>query len=302
MPVGVDEPPPAVLLLDAEEARGLRLRIGEPPVAAEAGVERSEGALLVPPRASQVLHGAGLPGPRVEHGLPELVHEGQAVEHGVAGGLSLEADGAHLQRRGADRLLHLEPDRLDVGQRHERAPQPQEVPESRAVPHRGHVVPGGGSLRQQRHGDRGAEPGTGVRVEQHTAESLLPGAAIPGMDTDVDPLRRRRPHLQNERLVAREVAREVGRDVGKGDSRPARRLGRVERDRGGQDLFPTIGPSGVGPDGQRGQENGRQAPTRHAAPPARRHATPARASRSTVLVHQSVWPVEPGRRSRHRIR
>ena len=229
--VGVDEPPPAVPLLHAEEAVRVRLRGGEATVATEAEVAGREGALLVPPRLLQVVGGAGLPGPRAVRVLAELVEHGKAVQDRVAGRGLLEADGAHLQRGRADRVLHLEADRLHVRERHEGAPQGEEVAGPRAVADRGHVVPGGRGLRQHRHGDRGAQPHAGVGVEDDAARTFLPGSAAARVDLQVDPLGRRRPHLQDERLVARRSRAGSRPDVDDGDPRLASRLRGIERDR-----------------------------------------------------------------------
>jgi hypothetical protein len=209
------------------------------------------------------------------HVLPELVHEGHPVQHGVPRGLPLEADGADLQRGGADRLLHLEADRLDSGERHERTPQPEEVAHPRAVADGRHVVPGRRGLGQQRHRDGGAEPDPGVRVEEDPAEALSPGGAAPEVDLEVDPLRRRGAHLEDERLVSRPVAREALRDVGQRDPRLARRKRRVEADRRRQGRLLGrlgVGPARHGPGGQRGQENGCQDPARHGRLPSRSFA------------------------------
>ena len=169
----------------------------------------------------QVLDGPGFPRPRVMHVLPHLVHEGQAVEDGVARRGLLQPDRPYLQRRGADGLLHLEPDRLDVVEWHEGTPEPEEVAHPRAVADGRHVVSGGRRLRQHRYGNGGAEPDARVRMEEEAAEPLCPGASRE--DLQVDALGRRRPHLQDERLVSRPVAREV--------------RGKVERARSASSLF-----------------------------------------------------------------
>ena len=225
---------------------------------------------------------------------PSSSTSGQAVEHRVGGRRLLDGGRARTsRRRRADRVLHLEADGLDVGQRHERSPQAEEIAGAGPVADRRHVVAGGRRLADSSvTGIAARSHDAGVRVEEQAARPLGSRRAAAREDAEVDPLRRGGAHLQHERLVAGPVAREVGRDVGEREARLARLARRVERDRqrerglrggaAGEGEARTAGGAVSGEDREEDDED--RAARRHWAPP-----------ESGATLRRRLRPVNPDR-------
>ena len=268
MTVGVDEPPPAVRLLHAEEARRLRLRVGESPVAAQPRVGGSQRSILVAatrragPRRSAPCRATSRA--RTGRARPRGAGRRARRRRGTfsRGGWSAPpASGS----RSASPSRTRSPRRPSAARTDPTAPGSTRPASGCPTAAMSFPVAGGWASSDTGIAARSQTPGYGWKSTRLKRSFPSPP---PREDPEVDPLRRRRPHLQDEGLVSRPVAREVGRDVGEGDPRPARRLGRVERDRGGQDRLAGLGLGRARRGGQRGQENGRQAQARHGAPPA----------------------------------
>ena len=228
VPVRVHEPPPPVALLHPEEARGPGLRGLVAAVGAVAEVAGGQGLFFGLPRGLQLLEGGGPHRSRLARVLAQGVDHGQALQYLVAGGLSGERQGADLQGGRAHRVLDLEADGLHRGQGDERPPEAEVVAGPRPVPHRRHVVPRLRRRRQHLHRDRGPDPDVGVGEEQD------PAGPVGGVDAEVDPLGRRRPDLEDQRLVPGPVPRQLPGQVGQGQPVLGLALRGIERESEGE--------------------------------------------------------------------
>ena len=204
MPVGIDEPPLAIDLLDAEEARRLGLGAGEAAVLAVAELAGVQGLVLTVPLALELLQALDLPRILRWNPLSEFIHHRQLVQDLGAGVVVGKADVANLERGIADRRHHghcQRLHRLDGAERsHHRHPEGV----ARLVEDRGQILAFLALALEvaQRHG-RANPDASAELVEAQGAH------AVGGVEPQQEALGGGRLHFHDQELVRRPVGRQI---------------------------------------------------------------------------------------------
>ena len=208
VPVGIDEPPLAIHLLDAEEARRLGFGAQVTAVAAIVEVAGAEILFLLRPLGLQLRQAFDLAGPVGENPLSELIHHRLGLEDLRAGVLLGEPDRPYLERWLADRILHGEAQGLDRADRAVRAAHAHPERVSELVSQRRQVEALAVRPLEILEWNGGADPrAPAIQLQPHVSR------AIGGVDAEAHSLRGRRLQFQDQVVVAGPVGWQIGVEV-----------------------------------------------------------------------------------------